>query len=57
MPTGFTNTRSLRSSRLSGLSSSVYGAGGVKPGIDVLIRFGANEPSSTNTDDDPGPPL
>jgi hypothetical protein len=28
-----------------------------EPGIDVLMRFGANEPSSTNTDDEPGPPL
>ena len=51
------NTRSLWSIRLSGLSSIAYGAGGVKPGIDVLMRFGANEPSSTNTDDEPGPPL
>ena len=57
MPTGLMNTRSEWSSRLSGLSSSVYGAGGVKSGMLVLIRRGANDPSSRNTDDDPGPPL
>ena len=38
-------------------SQSVLGAGGVKSGIAVLMRRGANEPSSTKTDDEPGPPL
>jgi hypothetical protein len=29
----------------------------VKLGIDVLSRIGANEPSMTYTEDEPGPPL
>lgn len=57
VPTGLMKTRSERSSKLSGLSSNGYGAGGVKSGKDDWIRFGPNEPSNRKTDDEPGPPL
>src|SRR6516162_10067309 len=57
VPTGLMKTRSVLSKRLSGLSSIAYGAGGMNPGKLVLIRFGAKDPKSTHTADDPGPPL
>src|SRR5215831_395119 len=57
VPTGSINTRSERSSKHSGLSSSLYGAGGVMPAFTVATRRGPNEPMCSHTEEEPGPPL
>src|SRR5437667_10026619 len=57
VPTGSMNTKSDRSSRHSGLSSNLYGAGGVMPAFTVATRRGPNEPMCNQMDEDPGPPL
>src|SRR5215470_5303345 len=57
VPTGSMKTRSERSSKQSGLSSSLYGAGGVIPAFTVATRRGPNEPMCSQTEEEPGPPL
>src|SRR5215813_1711639 len=57
VPTGSMKTRSDRSSRHSGLSNSLYGAGGVIPAFTVATRRGPKEPMCSHTDEEPGPPL
>src|SRR5579859_2205482 len=57
VPTGSMKTRSERSSKHSGFSSSLYGAGGVMPAFTVATRRGPNEPMCNQSEDDPGPPL
>src|SRR6266850_7845566 len=57
VPTGSINTKSDRSSRHSGLSSNLYGAGGVIPAFTVTTRRGPNDPMCSHTEEAPGPPL
>ena len=39
------------------LSTSLYGAGGVKPAFTVATRFGPNAPMCSHIVAEPGPPL
>src|SRR5882724_12995811 len=57
VPTGSIKTRSERSSKHSGLSSNLYGAGGVIPAFTVATLRGANEPMCSQSEEAPGPPL
>ena len=50
-------TRSLASSRLSSLFTSLYGAGAVCPWFDVVTRSGPNAPMCSHIVEEPGPPL
>src|SRR6185312_16253208 len=57
VPTGSRNTRSLWSSSVYGLSSSVGGGAGGEPSAFSFTRLGPKAPRCNHTVDDPGPPL
>ena len=50
-------TRSDLSSKLYSLSTSLYGAAGIDPGLPTATRLGANDPMCSQIVDEPGPPL
>lgn len=55
VPGGSMNTMSVVAIRLSGLSTSGKFGQFVISGSGVATRVGANEPSRSHTDDEPGP--